>query len=89
MLEALPNAVVIPASAVQEGPRGPYVYVVTSDHTAELRPVTIGQRLAGRAVVSAGLRGEEEVIVEGQFRVEPGAVVNVVAAPVPDATAAR
>jgi membrane fusion protein, multidrug efflux system len=85
MLEALPNAVVIPAAAVQEGPRGPYVYVVTRDRTAQLRPVRIGQRLAGQAVVSEGLRGDEEVIVEGQFRVEPGAAVDVTAAPVPNA----
>jgi membrane fusion protein, multidrug efflux system len=88
MLEALPNAVVIPAAAVQEGPRGPYVYVVTRDRTAELRPVRIGQRLAEQAVVSEGLRGDEEVIVEGQFRVEPGAAVDVTAAPVPNATPA-
>jgi multidrug efflux system membrane fusion protein len=89
MLEALPNAVVIPAAAVQEGPRGPYVYVVTQDRTAELRPVRIGQRLAGQAVVSEGLRGDEEVIVEGQFRVEPGAAIDVTAAPVPNATPAN
>jgi membrane fusion protein, multidrug efflux system len=88
MLEALPNAVVIPAAAVQEGPRGPYVYVVTQDRTAELRPVRIGQRLAEQAVVSEGLRGDEEVIVEGQFRVEPGAAVDVTAAPVANATPA-
>lgn len=88
MLEALPNAVVIPAAAVQEGPRGPYVYVVTRDRTAELRPVRIGQRLAEQAVVSEGLRGDEEVIVEGQFRVEPGAAVDVTAAPVANATPA-
>ena len=88
MLEALPNAVVIPAAAVQEGPRGPYVYVVTQDRTAELRPVRIGQRLAEQAVVSEGLRGDEEVIVEGQFRVEPGAAIDVTAAPLPNATPA-
>ena len=88
MLEALPNAVVIPAAAVQEGPRGPYVYVVTQDRTAELRPVRIGQRLAEQAVVSEGLRGDEQVIVEGQFRVEPGAAVDVTAAPVANATPA-
>ncbi|HEY2650602.1 MAG TPA: efflux RND transporter periplasmic adaptor subunit [Solirubrobacteraceae bacterium] len=88
MLEALPNAVVIPAAAVQEGPRGPYVYVVTRDRTAELRPVRIGQRLAEQAVVSEGLRGDEEVIVEGQFRVEPGAAVDVTASPVANATPA-
>ncbi|HEX4675915.1 MAG TPA: efflux RND transporter periplasmic adaptor subunit [Steroidobacteraceae bacterium] len=88
MLEALPNAVVIPAAAVQEGPRGPYVYVVTPDRTAELRPVRIGQRLAEQAVVSEGLRGDEDVIVEGQFRVEPGAAVDLTAAPVANATPA-
>jgi hypothetical protein len=61
---------------------------VTRDRTAELRPVRIGQRLAEQAVVSEGLRGDEDVIVEGQFRVEPGAAVDLTAAPVANATPA-
>jgi multidrug efflux system membrane fusion protein len=77
ILESLPNAVRVPTAAIQEGPRGPYVYVVAKDRTAQLRPVSVGQRLAGEVVIANGLQGGEEVIVEGQFRVEPGAAVDV------------
>jgi multidrug efflux system membrane fusion protein len=76
MLDPLPNAVVVPTAAVQEGPKGPYVYVVAHDRTAELRAVRIGQQLAEQSVIADGLKGDEEVIVEGQFRVEPGTRVE-------------
>ena len=88
ILDPVPNAVRVPTAAVQEGPQGPYVYVVAEDHTAQLRPVSVGQRLAGEAVISKGLQGGEAVIVEGQFRVEPGAVVEVTYGP-QNAAAAR
>lgn len=88
MLENLPNAVVLPTAAVQEGPKGPYVYVVTQERTAEIRPVTVGQQLAGQAVIASGLKGDEQIILEGQFRLEPGAAVDITNAS-PDAAAAR
>jgi membrane fusion protein, multidrug efflux system len=81
MLEPLPNAVVIPTAAVQEGPRGPYVYIVTQDRTAQLRPVRVAQQLAEQSVITGGLKGNEEVIVVGQFRIEPGAALDTTTAP--------
>jgi membrane fusion protein, multidrug efflux system len=86
MLESLPNAVLVPTTAVQQGPRGPYVYVVGPDRMAELRAVQLGQQLAEQSVISAGLKGGEEVIAAGQFRVEPGARVDVTSA-APEAAA--
>jgi multidrug efflux system membrane fusion protein len=32
----------VPTAAVQRGLQGPFVYVVKPDHTAEVRPVTLG-----------------------------------------------
>jgi multidrug efflux system membrane fusion protein len=77
MLEALPNAVMIPNVAVQAGPRGSYVYVVGHDQTAELRAVQVGQVLAEETVILGGLKGGEQVIVDGQFRLEPGARLDI------------
>jgi multidrug efflux system membrane fusion protein len=72
------GAVLIPATAPQTAAQGVFVYVVKPDSTAELRPVTLGQRQGDLVVVEKGLKGGETVIVEGQMAVIPGAKVRIV-----------
>jgi multidrug efflux system membrane fusion protein len=72
------GAVLIPATAPQTAAQGVFVYVVKPDSTAELRPVTLGQRQGDLVVVEKGLKGGETVIVKGQMAVIPGAKVRIV-----------
>ena len=51
--------------------------MVKQDNTAELRPVTLGQRQGDDVVVTKGLAGGELVVVTGQLSVHPGAPVRV------------
>jgi membrane fusion protein, multidrug efflux system len=76
-----PNSVVIPAAAVQAGQQGTYVYVVTANQTAELRPVAIAFDADGQSVVESGLKGGETVVVEGQLRLTNGTRVDPKPAP--------
>ena len=46
---------VVPTAAVQSGQQGAYVFVVTAEKTAELRPVTVAFEADGEAVVASGL----------------------------------
>jgi multidrug efflux system membrane fusion protein len=62
--------------AVQQGPRGAYVYVVDKAGVAQMRPVKVGQINDGQALIDDGLRANETVIVAGQYRVEPGSHVR-------------
>src|SRR6185369_3447863 len=69
------NAVVIPTQAIQTSQQGEFVYVVKQDKTVELRPVT--SAAAGEeAVIEKGLAVGETVVVDGQLRLTPGAVVE-------------
>lgn len=70
------DAILIPARAVQTGPRGSYVYVVKADMTAELRKVTVERGDGERAVVK-GLAGGERVVTRGALRLAPGAQVEI------------
>jgi multidrug efflux system membrane fusion protein len=73
------DAVLIHAQAQQIGQQGPFVYVVTDANTAELRPITPGQRQPGDLlVVESGVNGGEKVVVTGQMSVMPGGPVRVV-----------
>jgi multidrug efflux system membrane fusion protein len=71
-----PGSVVVPAAAVQSGQQGEYVFVVTTEKKAELRPVTVAFESDGEAVIASGLGGGETVVVEGQLRLAPGTRVE-------------
>ena len=71
------GAVLIPNQATQISQNGPFVYVVKSDNTADLRLVTLGQRQGDSIVVSQGVAPGENVIVAGQMTVAPNGKVRV------------
>ncbi|MBI5382465.1 MAG: efflux RND transporter periplasmic adaptor subunit [Opitutae bacterium] len=72
-----PEALVVPAQAVQNDQHGQHVFVVKEDQTAELRPVVIERQAEGFAVVTKGVREGETVITDGHLRVVPGGRVEV------------
>jgi len=71
------NAVLIPNQATQISQKGPFVYVVKPDGTADFRPVTLGQRQGDNVVITQGVAAGENVIVTGQMTVPPGGKVRV------------
>ena len=72
------GAVLIPNEATQISQKGPFVYVIKPDQTAELRLVTLGQRQGGNVVVTNGLAAGENVVLTGHLTVVPGLKVKVV-----------
>lgn len=75
-LTTLPNAVVVPSEAVQTGQDGQFVFVVKSDSTVEQRAITAGQTSGQDVVITNGLRPGEEVVLEGQLRLESGSRIT-------------
>jgi multidrug efflux system membrane fusion protein len=72
-----PQAVLIPADAPQLSAKGPFVYVVKADSTAELRPVKVGQRQGELVVIEQGIQPGERVVTNGQLGVTPGGKVQI------------
>jgi multidrug efflux system membrane fusion protein len=78
ILETLKNAILVPSSAVQIGQNGPYVFVVKSDSTLDLRQVKPGQRQEGdMTVITEGVKPGETVVTRGQLQLAPGMKVAV------------
>jgi multidrug efflux system membrane fusion protein len=71
-----PDAIAVPAPAIQLGPQGPYLFVV-KDGLAELRNVVIKRTQNGEAVIGKGLADGELVVVDGQLRLVNGANVGI------------
>jgi membrane fusion protein, multidrug efflux system len=74
------GAVLVPNQAAQISQQGPFVYVVKSDDTAELRPVKLGQRQGDDVVIADGVAPNERVVLAGQMLVRPGGKVRVAGA---------
>ena len=72
------NVVVVPAEAVQPGQGGQVVYVVNSNQTVEVRPVTVGLTRGSKVVIDKGVAAGETVVIDGQLRLVPGASVRAV-----------
>ncbi len=79
------GARVVPASALQRGSVGTFVYVVKDDMTVAVRPVEIGINDGERAVILSGLVAEEKVVIDGADRLRDGIKVEIGA---PEASAA-
>lgn len=73
--KTIENAVTVPSSALQRGPDGFFVYLVNGDNTVSVRKVTPGQINEGRAVISSGLKTDDTVVTQGQYRLQDGAKI--------------
>jgi len=71
------NGLTIGASAVQEGPDGPYAYVVNPDSSVAIRPIKVAQISDGQALIDSGLEANEQVVVDGQYKLQPGTHVTI------------
>lgn len=76
LLEIRKDALTVAGSAVQQGPNGSYVYVVTDGQTAALRPVHVAQISDGQALIDQGLKSGDVVVVDGQYRLTEGSRVR-------------
>src|SRR3984893_3547816 len=70
------NGLTVPAAVVQQGAKGPYAYVVNPDSTVAIRPIKVAQIADGQALIDSGLKANEQVVVDGQYKLQPGTHVT-------------
>jgi multidrug efflux system membrane fusion protein len=71
------DGLTVPASVVQQGPQGAYAYVVNPDSSVAIRPIKVAQISDGQALIDSGLKANEQVVVDGQYKLQPGTHVTV------------
>jgi membrane fusion protein, multidrug efflux system len=77
LIETRPDGLTVAAPVVQRGPQGAYAYVIKPDNTVESRAVTVAQISEGQALIDSGLKAGEQVVVDGQSKLQPGSPVTV------------
>lgn len=77
-LETLRSALLMPASAIQRGAIGSFVYAVKDDQTATVRPVKLGPQEGEKVVVLEGILANESVVVDGADKLREGGKVGLI-----------
>ncbi len=67
-----PDALTVPAAAVQRSQDGTYVWTVGEDSTVANTPVHVVQIADGVAVIDKGLTDGQRVVVDGQYKLKAG-----------------
>ena len=83
------NGLTVPASVVQQGPNGAYAYVINPDNTVAIRPIKVAQISDGQALIDSGLKANEQVVVDGQYKLQPGTHVTILHGEAADEAAAQ
>jgi multidrug efflux system membrane fusion protein len=69
------GALTVPATAIQRGPNGVFLYVINGDQTVAPRAIEVTATVADLAVIGKGLQEGERVVVDGQNQLRPGSKV--------------
>jgi multidrug efflux system membrane fusion protein len=77
LLDTRHNGLTVPGSAVQQGQQGAYAYVIKPDSTVQARPVMVSQVTGGQALIDSGLAANEQVVTDGQYKLQDGSHVTI------------
>src|SRR5438309_5580030 len=76
-IETRRGATVVPTAAIQQSPRGSFVYVLRPDRTVAIRQVTVGVTDGDDVSIERGLAVGEQVVVEGAERLRDGSPIEL------------
>jgi multidrug efflux system membrane fusion protein len=77
LVEVDKGAVIIPVAAIQQGPQGPFVFLVKDDQTVTVREVTLGATQEDNVAIKDGLSTGDVVVVEGTDKLKEGSKVTL------------
>lgn len=83
------DGLTVPASVVQQGQQGAYAYVVNPDGSVTSRPIKVSQISQGQALIDSGLSSNEQVVVDGQYKLQDGTHVTILHGQAADEAAAQ
>jgi multidrug efflux system membrane fusion protein len=76
-LDTQRNVTILPATAIQRGPTGTFVYIVKDDNTVTVRPVKVGMTQGNDVAIDEGIQPGERVVVDGAEKLTEGSQVSV------------
>lgn len=76
-LQILHHVTTVPATAVNRGPNGSFVFVVGRDNKVALKPITVSWTQGNTIVVKSGVSPGDTVVVDGQMILKAGSLIRI------------
>jgi multidrug efflux system membrane fusion protein len=76
LLSTKKDAITAPATAVQRGPTGTFVYVVGTDDKVSVQAVDVDSTQGDLAILAKGLQVGQRVVTDGQNQLKPGSKIS-------------
>jgi multidrug efflux system membrane fusion protein len=73
------NVIAVPVTAVQQGPDGPYAFVIGDNRIVQKRSLKVGLLNKTTAIIDDGLQPGEQTVTDGQYRIQAGSKVDATA----------
>jgi membrane fusion protein, multidrug efflux system len=94
LLATRKGGLVVPAAAIQRGPDGAFVFVITKGGkggagkngsqeilSVKIQPVTVAPQIeAGEALIESGLNVGDRIVVDGQYKLQDGSQIKIASA---------
>src|ERR1700723_4666044 len=77
LLDTRHDGLTVPAAVGQQGPKGTYAWVIKPDDPVAIQPIKVAQISDGQALIDSGLKADEQVVVDGQYKLQPGVHVTI------------
>jgi membrane fusion protein, multidrug efflux system len=76
-VDTLKGVTVVPTSAVQRGPNGTFVYVVSNDNKTQMRTITVQKQDENQTVIASGVSPGDRVVTTGFVQLTDGKAVTI------------
>ena len=80
-LDVRRNVIAVPVTAIQQGPDGPFAFLVGPNRVIQKRALKVGLMTKGAAIIDDGIQPGDMVVTEGQYRIQAGTAVEVLGSP--------
>ena len=77
LVDTISNATVVPTTAVQYGINGTFVYLLNSDLSVSIKPVTVVGATADLTAINSDIKPGDQVVIQGTDNLKDGASVTV------------
>ena len=77
LLETRNSVLAVPPTAIQRGPQGLLVWVITANNTSEPRAIEVGPTTGNLVIVTSGLNDGERVVIDGHYKLARNAPVTI------------
>jgi multidrug efflux system membrane fusion protein len=76
LIDTKKGVVLVPATAVLRGPKGPYVFAVDRSNRVKMKSIILAETTGNVSAITSGLADGDVVVIDGQDKLQEGSEVD-------------